>query len=193
VSGAPAPVIYLAGPDVFLPDAHGMGALKKDLCARHGLKGVYPLEAELSLEGDTAMSRAIFDANVATIRRCDAVVANLTPFRGPSADAGTVFEVGAAFALGKPVFGYANVVGDYRARVEEAYGALETCDGRHFAADGMNVEDFGLPDNLMIVEAIRAQGWEMVTRATPHAALYTDLVAFELCLRQAVAVLLGRS
>jgi nucleoside 2-deoxyribosyltransferase len=192
VSGAHAPVIYLAGTDVFLPDAHGMGALKKELCARQGFKGAFPLEAELSLEGDCAMSRAIFDANVATIRRCDAVVANLTPFRGPSADAGTVFEVGAAFALGKPVFGYANVVKDYRARVEEAYGALEIRDGRHFAADGMNVEDFGLPDNLMIVEAIRAQGWEMITRETPRAAIFTDLAAFELCLRQAAAVLLGR-
>jgi nucleoside 2-deoxyribosyltransferase len=191
VSDARAPVIYLAGPDVFLPDAHAMGALKKELCARHGFKGAFPLEAEFSLEGDRAMSRAIFDANVATIRRADAVIANLTPFRGPSADAGTVFEVGAAFALGKPVFGYANVEGDYRSRVEAGYGALETRDGRHFAADGMNVEDFGLPDNLMIVEAIRAQGWEMITRATPRGALYADLAAFELCLRQAAAVLLA--
>lgn len=192
MSGARAPVIYLAGPDVFLPDAHAMGAAKKALCAEHGFKGAFPLEAELSLEGDRAMSRAIFDANAATIRRCDAVIANLTPFRGPSADAGTVFEVGMAFALGKPVFGYANVVGDYRSRVEASCGALCERSATFFAADGMSVEDFGLPDNLMIVEAIRAQGWDMITRDAPRDALQTDLAAFELCLRQAASVLFGR-
>ena len=37
---------------------------------------------------------------------CDALVANLTPFRGVSADAGTAFEVGFMRALGRPVLGY---------------------------------------------------------------------------------------
>jgi nucleoside 2-deoxyribosyltransferase len=177
---------------VFLPEAHEMGAVKKRLCARYGLESVYPLEAELSLEGDRVLSRAIFDANVATIRRCDSVIANLTPFRGPSADAGTVFEVGMAFALGKPVFGYANMTGDYRRRVEAVHGPVLERGATFFAADGMSVEDFGLPDNLMIVEAIRAQGWEMITREAPVDALHTDLAAFELCLHQASAVLLAR-
>lgn len=169
-----------------------MGEAKKRLCAQYGFRGAFPLEAELSLEGDRVLSRAIFDANVATIRRADAVIANLTPFRGPSADAGTVFEVGMAFALGKPVFGYANVLGDYRARVDTAHGPLSEQGATFFAADGMSVEDFGLPDNLMIVEAIRMQGWEMVTRNAPGDALHTDLAAFESCLLQASAVLLAR-
>jgi len=183
VSGVRAPVIYLAGPDVFLPEAHEMGAVKKRLCARYGLEGVYPLEAELSLEGDRVLSRAIFDANVATIRRCDSVIANLTPFRGPSADAGTVFEIGYALALGKPVFAYANVAADYRARVAGSHGPLVATAAGEWACDGMAVENFGLHDNLMIAESIAAQGWEIVRRGAGTDALFTDLQGFEDCLR----------
>ena len=36
--------IYLAGPDVFLHDAVDIGQRKMDLCARHGLTGLYPLD-----------------------------------------------------------------------------------------------------------------------------------------------------
>jgi nucleoside 2-deoxyribosyltransferase len=36
--------IYLAGPDVFLPDAVDIGRRKVELCARHGLIGLYPLD-----------------------------------------------------------------------------------------------------------------------------------------------------
>ena len=36
--------IYLAGPDVFLPDALEIGRQKIDICRRHGLIGLYPLD-----------------------------------------------------------------------------------------------------------------------------------------------------
>jgi nucleoside 2-deoxyribosyltransferase len=36
--------IYLAGPDVFLPDAVDIGRRKVDLCRRHGLIRLYPLD-----------------------------------------------------------------------------------------------------------------------------------------------------
>jgi nucleoside 2-deoxyribosyltransferase len=35
--------IYLAGPDVFLPQADVIAAAKKDIFARHGMTGVFPL------------------------------------------------------------------------------------------------------------------------------------------------------
>ncbi len=180
------PSIYLAGPDVFLQDAVGMGREKKRLCGAHGFEGLFPLDAEISATGGVAVSRAIFDSNVTMIRRCDALIANLTPFRGPSADAGTVFEVGMAFALGKPVFGYTNVAGHYAARVSRAAGA-----GTLMADDGLSVEDFELFDNLMIAEALRAQGRDVVVRRSPPENLYTDLAGFELCLRQAQAYFAG--
>jgi nucleoside 2-deoxyribosyltransferase len=36
--------IYLAGPDVFAPDAREIGRLKVAICGRHGLHGIYPLD-----------------------------------------------------------------------------------------------------------------------------------------------------
>ena len=36
--------VYLAGPDVFVPDAAGRAAALKSICARHGLIGVSPLD-----------------------------------------------------------------------------------------------------------------------------------------------------
>ena len=39
-----APRIYLAGPEVFLPDPLAMGAKKVALCAKHGFEGVFPLD-----------------------------------------------------------------------------------------------------------------------------------------------------
>ena len=135
-------LVYLAGPDVFRPDPVGHGAALKACCAAHGLVGVYPLDQALppGLSGP-AMGAAIYRGNVAFIRDCDAVLANLTPFRGPSADAGTVFEVGYAAALGKPVVGYTTDPRVYGERV---------------TPDGWEIEDFGLADNLMIACALTA-------------------------------------
>ena len=45
---------------------------------------------------------------LAIVEECDIVIANLTPFRGPSADAGTLVELGWFLGRGKPVFGYSN-------------------------------------------------------------------------------------
>ena len=94
--------VYLAGPDVFCPDAAGRAAVLKAMCARHGLHGVSPLD-DLP-DGDppawAGLSEALRIArrNEAHIAGCAVLVANLTPFRGPSADAGTVFELGFARA-----------------------------------------------------------------------------------------------
>ena len=85
--------IYLAGPDVFLPDAVEMGLRKVEICRRYGVTGLYPLD---NLVDRTAsdVSLLIYKANEAMMDRCDVIIANLTPFRGPGADAGTVYELG---------------------------------------------------------------------------------------------------
>jgi nucleoside 2-deoxyribosyltransferase len=179
--------VYLAGPDVFLADAIDVGRVKKARCENHGLVGVFLLDAELSLARENGISERIFNANVALMRQCAAVIANITPFRGLSADAGTAFEVGFAFALGKPVFAYTNVATHYRDRVVDAFGASGVARGREFAGDGMSVENFGLMDNLMIAEAVRSQGWDIVVRDAPPERRFTDLEGFDRCLRQAAA------
>ena len=178
--------IYLAGPDVFLAEAEAIGRAKKDSCAAHGFIGVFPLDADLASPAATRVSTRIYEACVDALRESDVIVANLTPFRGISADVGTVFEGAYAIALRKPVFAYTNESVDLMGRVVATIGVRErdTPQEQDFAADGMVVENFGLVDNLMIVEAIRAQGWDVVARAVAEDRRMTDLAGFEACLVQ---------
>lgn len=133
-------MIYLAGFDVFRPDALAHGAHLKALCAARGHTGLYPLDNALpaGLTG-AAAARWIYEANCALIRRADLVLANLNDFRGREPDSGTAFEVGYAAALGKPVIGYLD---DDRPLRAQLGGAVD--------AQGFEVEDFGLPRNLML-------------------------------------------
>jgi nucleoside 2-deoxyribosyltransferase len=179
--------LYLAGPDVFLRDAAAIGAAKKQMCEAAGFSGYFPLDTDFDSERAEGLSRRIYDANVLAIRRCDAVVANLTPFRGIGADPGTIFEVGYAIALGKAVFGYANTTRLLRDRIADTFGLAAGGDDKPlYAGDGMIAEDFGLADNLMIVEAIHTQGRNIVLRDVPAGREWSDLQAFAACLEQAL-------
>jgi nucleoside 2-deoxyribosyltransferase len=176
--------IYLAGPDVFLPDAAAIGAAKCRLCAAHGFEGLFPLDGEVDDRDHENPSGAIFRSNIALLNQADLVIANLTPFRSVSADPGTVFELGYAFALGKRVLGYSNVPGTLLHRVALAVGVDPSpgADGRPCGLDGMAVEDFGNVDNLMIAEAIRAGGCQIMVPTQLVTDPLRDLASFEACL-----------
>jgi nucleoside 2-deoxyribosyltransferase len=181
--------IYLAGPEVFLPDALEVGARKAALCARHGFEGVFPLDASLDLKGlaKQEQARRISAANEGLMRSCDLLVANLTPFRGVSMDAGTAFEVGFMRALGRPVLGYTNVAAGYRERSEQyrrAAPGLPEAD-----APDVAIEDFDGAENLMIEAAIIGSGGTIVRSAVPPGQEMRDLAGFEACLVQAAKVL----
>jgi nucleoside 2-deoxyribosyltransferase len=141
--------IYLAGPDVFLPDAIEVGRRKRELCEEYGFEGLFPIDTG-SAKDDAV---EIFRANCALMRRADVGLLNLTPFRGPSADAGTVFELGHLFALGKPAFGYSS-----DEKVARECGPLIERDELWWDRGGYLVEDFALFDNLMIARAIAEAG-----------------------------------
>jgi len=164
--------IYLAGPEVFLPDPQSTARKKREICERHGFEGVSPIDSGVSQDRSSGLetAMAIHRASVDLIRDCDLPIANMTPFRGPSMDVGTAFEMGLALALEKPVFGYGEDRRDYRERVS---GATNAEGGRH-DENGLLVEDFGLGDNLMPVGAIRKAGREVTE-------------SFEACVRQARA------
>jgi nucleoside 2-deoxyribosyltransferase len=193
------PNVYLAGPEVFLRNAVEAGRIKAEICARHGLEGCYPLDVEMDIGTLTPeeSAYAIAFANEGLIRTCDAVIANLTPFRGAGMDTGTAYEVGFARGLGKPVFGSSNRdlsffdrVAEFDAKpLKERVGAPPTM--RFEDSDAMGIEQFGLAENLMIVGAIHDSGGSVVQTRTERAARYTDLVAFEACVKQAAAVLKG--
>jgi nucleoside 2-deoxyribosyltransferase len=184
--------IYLAGPDVFLPDAAAVGRAKQAICARHGLVGLYPLDGERPGEAPSGPDAglAIALANEAKMHEADAIIANLSPFRGPSADVGTAYELGFMRALGKPCFGYSNDLRAFVERVEafigEPLGRLS--DGRLVGADGLTAESFGLADNLMLHAAVGLDGWVAV--AEPGLAASQ---AFARCVALAAGRLAGRA
>ena len=88
--------IYLAGPEVFFPasEHHLIVAEKKRLLREHGFEGVDPLDTELTFsDGQPKPDRGhrIYKANRELMDSCDAIIANLTPFRVSSSGSGLAF------------------------------------------------------------------------------------------------------
>ena len=184
--------VYLAGPDVFLPDAVSRGRQKKELCALYGFEGLFPFDNEIS--GDRFGTRAdllIYRANVAIIHEADLGIFNLTPFRGSSADVGTVFELGMFAALAKPVFGYTSDAEDLLSRVRQSGSVTRDLMGQWRDWMGMSVENFDNADNLIDRGRFLEQGHPIIRHATAAGARFTDLTGFELCLREAAKDLLA--
>ena len=177
--------VYLAGPDVFVAEAGCRGALLKRMCAQAGLQPVFPLDPAPQPERPVeAVANRIALGNEAHIRGCDAVIANLTPFRGPGADAGTVYEIGFARALGLVVFGWSESSDTYADRCLAADpDACRDGDGRLRGSDGMEIEEFGLPDNLMIACGIEASGGAIFTGA--------GIAGFRACVKALAALAPG--
>jgi nucleoside 2-deoxyribosyltransferase len=175
--------IYLAGPDVFLPDAVDIGRRKVELCRQHGLIGLYPLDNAIDPTAEDASLR-IFRGNQTMMIEADAIIANLTPFRGPGADAGTVYELGYMAGRGKLCLGYSNNPSAYADRVRE-FTEVNSRDGRLIDALGLTVEDFALADNLMMIHALDLHGCALVTPRQSPADIGRDLTAFETCVRLA--------
>lgn len=185
------PRVYLAGPDVFFPEPILWAQRKKSICDRHGLTGVSPLDDFPGEPADWASFpfwRKIAIRNEAHIRSCQGLIANLTPFRGPSADVGTVYEVGFARALGLKLFAYATTTELFLARTLAALGdsGQPAEDGSYHDADGLLVEQFGLVDNLMIEGGITSSGGVLITG---DADRWGDLSLFEKCAEAAAAQL----
>ena len=129
--------VYIAGPDVFRPDLSDWSAHVRSRLAALGHQALIPTDSQQTTAG------AIYAANVGMIRHADALLANVNPFRGDEPDSGTCFEIGFASALGTPVIAYLD---DARALKDRLGGA---------DARGQQVEDFGLPLNLMLGCACR--------------------------------------
>ncbi|MAS41180.1 MAG: hypothetical protein CMK33_05630 [Porticoccaceae bacterium] len=181
-----SPRIYLAGPEVFFPNALRQGAEKKRLCAQYGFEGVYPLDNVVEGAERLApqeLARRISHANEGLMRSCDLLIANCTPFRSVSMDVGTAFEIGFMQALGRPVLGYSNTPADYAERVRAAARASSAAwDAESHAAD---IEDFGLAENLMIAIAITDTSGVFVTEEVPSHRMLSDLTGFRRCLERA--------
>ncbi|MEL6197215.1 MAG: nucleoside 2-deoxyribosyltransferase [Pseudomonadota bacterium] len=166
--------VYLAGPDVFYPNAAALRLAKHRICAALGIEGLHPFDNEIATDGLAPAEAAarIYAANIALMDRAEACIANLVPFRGPNVDDGTAFEVGYCIARGLPVFGYDNRPGSYLDKVAAGGAATPA---------GSKVEDFGLSANLMLAIGIPASGGRIVS--LPDAARADGLDAFDACAR----------
>lgn len=145
--------IYLAGPDVFYPDAIDILAKKKELCKDYGFIPISPLDNEVDISKMSKSEAAGFIAlaNKNKIRDCDIIIANLNSFRGFEPDSGTCFEVGYGMALNKRIYIYLDShIFPMRKRYPLYYGFKS-----HLEKDmeGNVIEDFNMPVNLMFSES----------------------------------------
>ena len=135
----------LADPDSFRHDVLTWAEDARALLARHCHYAFIPSDNnETGAEG-------IFREKIEMISEADAVIANLNPFRGCEPESGTCFEIGGAIALGKQVIAYLADTRPQLDKLAEFYGGtLGTHDGRMVDPDGLMIENFGLPINLML-------------------------------------------
>jgi nucleoside 2-deoxyribosyltransferase len=175
---------YLAGPDVFLPNAAAHAARKVEICRRSGLRGLPPLNEDAgTVLAEQALWQAIYEKDIAMMEQSDIIIANLTPFAGASADAGTLIEVGWFLGKGKPIFGYSNTAENFESRMRRQLGAEHA---------EISVEGFHLPDNLMIAGAVQSGGYPVFVPTDGKARGLDALDVFETCVEAAARYLAGR-
>lgn len=172
--------IYIAGPEVFLPNAIEIGNKKKKLCEKYGFIGLFPFDNEINPEEKELklyqIGLKIGEANEKLIQQCDYIVANITPFRSPSADVGTIFEIGYGKGLGKTIYAYTNEKGNLFERTKIFFNIDSSTD-----INGMSIENFDLIDNLMIDNGILSSGGIIYENEAENK--FSDLKGFEECLK----------
>ena len=173
--------VFLAGPHRFHPEREALNAERRRLCAEAGVvaSGLEP-RGDDDPEAGELRAREIYATVMGQLRAADAVVADLSPWRGPGADSGTAFEVGVAAALGKPVAGYINIdaeaEGELLGRVEGWVGAGPDAHDVWRDPEGARVEDLGLPETALLW----AEARRLFVIVTPQPA--EELAGLELCL-----------
>lgn len=173
--------LYLGGPDAVLLGAADLLQRKRSLCESAGFVPVVSTDSILvETQPSEAMAREMYADRVSRMRLADAAIINLSPWRGPSCDPAAAFEVGFLAALNKPVFGYMNVAteeeADLGARIAEQFGVSVDASGRLTDGYGAEIEDFGLPEAVMVWAEVR----RLYVVVTPDT--FGDLSGFELCL-----------
>ena len=148
------PRVYPCGSGRFLSRSPNDRPGTEDITRRPGAwreSSLSTLQAQGESFSNTAF--AIFQTNRKLIDSCQALLANvLAPFRGPSADVGTAWEIGYACGQGKPVVAYAEDLSVYRDKVFRSGWSESSNEARD--RHGNEIEDFGGIDNLMITQSV---------------------------------------
>src|SRR3569832_1243596 len=136
--------VYLAGPEVFLTNAREQLDRKIALPRAAGLIPVSPGDFVIPpLPTRRQFGLAISEFDERMMVSADAIIANLTPYHGVSADVGTCYELGYMCAQGKLAYAYTNVAADMKTRTVSHYNGdvFRSEDGRlRGTRDGRSVE-----------------------------------------------------
>jgi nucleoside 2-deoxyribosyltransferase len=165
------PKLYLAGPEVFLPNALTYAEQQRALCEQYGFTPLHPVDngptvGERSVEAlarlyeavqlfrtdplrsfmallseDMRCAMKIYLGNIAYVRACDIVVANCNAFRGTLVDDGTAYELGLGNGLGKPTYGYIDTALPAVQNVLKRYPCTILANGVPVDQDGYLVVD----------------------------------------------------
>merc|ERR1711976_1020646 len=174
---APLRRVYLAGPDLFHKNGVEIGIKKKAILKEYGLIPYYPGDTHFDIETEyeAVQDDKIKEKKELTIEQLDdktekvamaiargheifmrnnacCAIINCTPYRGPSMDAGTIYELGFMRALGKPCFGFTNAATNFNKRSRRFSGVTD--ETTEMDADGNRFEEFNTADNLMIDHGI---------------------------------------
>ena len=177
--------IYIAGPEVFLPNAKEIGEEKKQICKKYDHVGYYPLDNDLESlfksSDPVTIGLGISNANHNMMDVCDVIIANITPFRGPSLDVGTGYEMGYMQGRDKLVLAYTNCSKKFYERSK-----MYTMVAENNNEFNMLIENFNLIDNLMIDGSVEKSGFSIsrMENIIPWKDTYTNLIGFENCVKQ---------
>lgn len=165
------PKLYLAGPEVFLPNPLAHAEQRRALCEQYGFAPLHPVDngpacGEQSVEAllrlydavqlyrtnprpalmalpseDMRCAMKIYLGNIRYVCECDIVVANCNAFRGALVDDGTAYELGLGSGLGKPTYGYIETALPAVQNVLQRYPCTVQADGVPIDQDGYLVVD----------------------------------------------------
>ena len=148
------PKVYLAGPEVFLPNATEYAEKQCQLCYKYNFVPLHPMDNTVDLgKKDYETATRIYQANVNQIHECNIIIANCNPFRSMCVmDDGTAYELGFGNALGKISYGYITKKELLTDRTTRDYPTqLDIISNLHIDKEGYAVTDaFDTSINLMM-------------------------------------------
>lgn len=158
------PKLYLAGPEVFLPNALEVAEEQRELCRKYDFIPLHPMDNNIELaEKDMKTAMRIYQGDVGQVRECDIVVANCNAFRGACMDDGTAYELGYGNALGKPSYGHIRELFPLVGRTILEYPCELREDGVFIDKDGYLItDDFGTSINLMMECGMILRGGRLI-------------------------------
>jgi nucleoside 2-deoxyribosyltransferase len=145
--------LYLAGPEVFLPNALEHAEKQKVICRKFDFIPLHPMDNNLDLGNhDIRTAMRIYLGDIGQIRESNILVANCNGFRGVCMDDGSAYELGYGNALGKISYGYIRELTSLVARVARDYPCPSIgANGVPIDCEGYLVsDDFGTSINLMM-------------------------------------------